>query len=170
MLIPFAEVPVDPKAPYDPFRNYPDFELSELPCDMPAEYCRQLRILLPYVLPNATVQDLAYASHDPSGSLVNTAPVQNRPWEWTEYLGDAPTTDTKGNESTVKNSAALSLDLFDMQITSDRIVQPSTTSLDPLTEANRRAFHDDFSQSVFQRDWRETRIIPDNVKIGRAHV
>lgn len=154
---------MDPKAPYDPFRNYPDFELSEVPNDMPREYCKQLRILLPYVLPNVAVQDLAFASRDSSGTLVNITPVQNRPWEWTEYLGDQPTAETKGNESPVKNSTSISLDLFDMQIITDHIVQPSVKPLDPLTEANRRAFQDDFSQSVFQRDWRETRIVPDDM-------
>lgn len=162
------ETPADPRTTtFDPFRNYPDLELSQLPLDMPLEYRARIRTLLPYVSLNLAVVDLAYASRDASGSQILTQPVQNRPWEWTEYLGDVPAGEAmvKGEDrpeerGVVKNSASLALELFGARLTADRIVRAGG---DPMAEGTARTLQDGlFSESVFMRDWRETRIMLDD--------
>ncbi|KAI0958249.1 hypothetical protein AcV7_004122 [Taiwanofungus camphoratus] len=160
----------DPKAPsFDPFRNYPELNLADLPPDMPPDFRKRLRSLLPYVSLNLAVSDLAYASRDCSGVLVNNTPVQNRPWEWTEYLGDVPAGETKGDDRApderhlVKNSASLSLELFGARMTGEYVIH-SNAGGDPMVEGNIRTFQDDLSgESVFMRDWRETRVLVDDV-------
>ncbi|KAI0356240.1 hypothetical protein OH77DRAFT_1401364 [Trametes cingulata] len=164
------EIPTDTKAtaPYDPFRYYPEFNLSDLPSDMPPEYKARLRTMLPYVSLNPTVQDLVYVTRDASGALISTGPVQNRPWEWTEYLGDVPGAETRGGggegheedgRPTVKNSASLSLDLFEARLTGDRIIPAQAPKEDMMAEENLRSLQDDlYAEGAFRRDWRETRI------------
>ena len=87
------EIPVDPNVTTtDPYRYYPSYELRLLPADMPVEYRSRVRALMPYVEPNLAVADLAYVSKDSSGTILTSEgsviPVQNKPWEWSEYLGD----------------------------------------------------------------------------------
>ncbi|RDX50110.1 hypothetical protein OH76DRAFT_1402976 [Lentinus brumalis] len=172
------EIPADAKAtaPYDPFRNYPEFNLSDLPSDMPPEYKTRMRTLLPYVALNPAVEDLVYTTRDISGAIISTVPVQNRPWEWTEYLGENPAGEpARGDDRSpdgrphVKNSAALSLELFEARVTGDRIIPPIVPAGpglgsgigtdDMMAEENLRSFQDDvYAEGAFSRDWRETRI------------
>lgn len=173
----FLEIPVDGKAPvFDPFRNYPTIPPSELPTDMPSEHRAQLRSLLPYMPPNTTISNLVTAHRDSSGHLVLGAQVLNRPWEWIENLGDYPIPDTKHDQDDdgeakarypIRNSASLSLDLFNARATGDGIVT-STIVDDPRIEANIRIFEDGLSaESVFKRDWRETRTeLDDDIIVG----
>lgn len=153
-------------APFDPFRYYPEFNLSDLPSDMPPEYKARLRLMLPYVALNPTVEDLVYATRDPAGTLVPTGPVQNRPWEWTEYLGDVPGAPAEDRAGAVKNSAALALELFEARLTGDRVI-PAHARADGLMEENLHAMQDDlYAEGVFARDWRETRISLEDVPAG----
>ncbi|PIL34102.1 hypothetical protein GSI_03813 [Ganoderma sinense ZZ0214-1] len=171
------EIPMDVKAtaPFDPFRNYPEFNLSDLPADMPPEYKARMRSLLPYVELNPAVEGLVYITRDASGAIVGSVPVQNRPWEWTEYIGDNPAGEmSRGGDERVpddrphvRNSAALSLDLFEARVTGDRVILPPKQVHqgflagveDMMAEENLRSFQDDvFSEGPFRRDWRETRI------------
>jgi len=132
----------------DIIRNYPQIHLAELPVDMPAEYRQQLRSLLPYPPPHEAVADLVYASLDASGHTIPGAPVMNRPWEWVESLGDNATGDAPA-EGGVRNNTSLSLELFAARATGDSV----------RSEKNPRGFHDALSgESVFARDWAETRI------------
>jgi len=147
-----TELPsTDPRsANYDPFHSYPDFKLSQLPPDMPLELKRQFRTLLPYVAVNPAVRNLVYASRQPDGTLVYHGPVQNRPWEWTEYLGD-------DNPDEFKNSGSLPLELFDAKLTGDHILD--STGLSERAESSLRSLRNDVvSESVFERDWREGRV------------
>ncbi|KZT67178.1 hypothetical protein DAEQUDRAFT_673722 [Daedalea quercina L-15889] len=164
------ETSVDPKsATLDPFRNYPEIELSQLPAGTPPEYRARIRTLLPYVALNPVVADLAYATRDASGALTLTQPVQHRPWEWTEYLGDVspgevnPRTDERAGtrieeHGSVRNSASVALELFGARLTGDILVAAHTGG-DQRVEAALRTFQDDLSsESVFARDWREARV------------
>ncbi|EJF57727.1 hypothetical protein DICSQDRAFT_182976 [Dichomitus squalens LYAD-421 SS1] len=180
------EIPGDIKAtvPFDPFRNYPEFNLSELPADLPPEYKTRMRSLLPYVELNPAVEGLIYTTRDASGALISSVPVQNRPWEWTEYIGENPAGDLSrgGDEraldgrTQVKNSAALSLELFEARVTGDRIILPTRQVHqgfagdveDMMAEENLRSFQDDvYSEGPFRRDWRETRIpLSDGTRSG----
>ena len=135
---------------YDPFHNYPDFKLSQLPLDMPLELKHQFRTLLPYVAINQTVKNLFYTSRQSDGTLVYHGPVQNRPWEWTEYLGD-------DNPDEFRNSGSLPLELFDARLTGDHLLD--STGLSERDESFLRSLRNDMvSESIFERDWREGRI------------
>ncbi len=147
---------------------------------MPPEYKARMRTLLPYVGLNPVVENLVYTTRDVSGAIISSAPVQNRPWEWTEYLGENPPGEpARGDDYTpddrphVKNSAALSLELFSARVTGDRIIPPFVPfsadriqaqgngydKEDMMVEENLRSFQDDlFAEGAFRRDWRETRI------------
>lgn len=144
-----AELVIDIKAnPTDIFRYYPQIHLADLPTDMPTEYRQQLRCLLPYPPPHEGVADLVYASLDPSGQIVPGHPVMNRPWDWVECLGDNAPGDAP-TEGGIRNNASLSLELFAARATGDSV----------RSEKNPRGFHDALgSESVFARDWAETRI------------
>jgi mediator of RNA polymerase II transcription subunit 12 len=144
-----AELAVDNKAnPTDFFRNYPQIHLAKLPADMPAEYRQQLRCLLPYPPPNECAADLVYASLDSSGQTLPGLPVTNQPWDWVESLGDNAPGETP-TEGGIRNNASLSLELFSARATGNS-VRP---------EKNARGFHDTLGgESVFARDWAETRI------------
>lgn len=144
-----AELAADGKAnSTDFFRNYPQIRLADLPVDMPAEYRQQLRCLLPYPPPHEGVADLAYASLDSSGRTVLGSPVTNRPWDWVESLGDNAPSEAP-SEGGILNNASLSLELFAARATGDSV----------RSEKNPRGFHDALSgESVFARDWAETRI------------
>jgi mediator of RNA polymerase II transcription subunit 12 len=97
------------------------------------------------------------------------APVLNRPWEWVENLGDFPAADTKDDDEErgrhpIKNSASLSLDLFNARVTGDGIVL--IDQYDSRIEGNVRSFEDSLTaESVFKRDWRETRVELDSLDV-----
>ena len=180
-----SEIPTDAKATtLDPFRCYPTYELRSLPQDMPLEYRARIRALIPFVEPNLAVADLVYAStsKDALGASETTyVPVQNRPWEWTENLGEPAGTDmTKENMDSrsihaahhstdqnvvVRNSASLSLDLFNARVIGKR-AHLSDDLADAINEDARvdgtlRMLEDDLlSESIFRRDFRETRVDP----------
>jgi mediator of RNA polymerase II transcription subunit 12 len=167
-----VEIPPDAKlVAYDPFRNYPQISSSDLPIDMPSEYRSQLRYLLPHSIPNTAVADLMSAHRDATGALVPSGPLVNRPWEWVENLGEPATLDPKEEAKEreekerlktrylVKNSGSLSLDAFLARVTGDGVISGYD---DPREDANVRSFEDGLSaESVFKRDWRETRVYPD---------
>lgn len=173
---------MDPKsATFDPFWNYPEIELSQLPAGTPQEYRTRLRTLLPYVELNPAVAGLAYATRDASGSMTIVQPVQNRPWEWTEYLGDVPPgevnprTDERAGtrieeHASVRNCASLALELFGARATGEILV-PAHARGDQRVDAVLRTFQDDRSgESVFARDWREARVLlSDESKLGAGH-
>jgi mediator of RNA polymerase II transcription subunit 12 len=102
---------------------------------------------------------------------VPSGPLVNRPWEWVENLGEPATLDPKEEAKEreekerlktrylVKNSGSLSLDAFLARVTGDGVISGYD---DPREDANVRSFEDGLSaESVFKRDWRETRVYPD---------
>jgi mediator of RNA polymerase II transcription subunit 12 len=130
--------------------------MSELPAAMALIHRQQIRSLLPFTPVNHVVADLVYATRDASGTLVMAQPVQNRPWEWVEYLGEPA--DAESDRSTVKNSTSISLELFEARGTSDSIVD---NALDARTRATIHTFQDGLAgDGLFQRDWREARLEP----------
>ena len=149
---------------------------SKLPIDMPSEYRAQIRSLLPYVPPNSGISNLVTAHRDSSGHLVLGPPVLNRPWEWIENLGDHPVPDTKRDNDddgdarvryAIRNSASISLEFFNARATGEGVIS-SAIGEDPRIEANIRSFEDGLSaESVFKRDWRETRTeLDDDIIVG----
>ena len=117
---------------------------------MPSELKDQFRTLLPYVATNPAVRNLFYTSRQADGTLVYHGPVQNRPWEWTEYLGD-------DNPDEFRNSGSLNLELFDAKLTGDHLLDLkglSSTASGSFLSLRGDAVH----ESVFERDWREGRV------------
>ncbi|KAL4248177.1 Mediator of RNA polymerase II transcription subunit 12 [Abortiporus biennis] len=181
------ELPTDPKSTiFDPFRLYPQISLQSLPCDMPPEYRQQIRSLLPFVPINAAVADLAFGTKDSTtGAWTYQVPVQNRPWEWTENIGDAEgraddSAHLDDSQSHIKNSASLPLEMFGTKLTGEYIIKPyhdhsdeslntgwngaKDEELDRRVEGNLKTMQDTLvSESIFARDWREARVALDDI-------
>ena len=117
---------------------------------MPLELKHQFRTLLPYVAINPAVRNLFYTSRQPDGTLIYHGPVQNRPWEWTEYLGD-------DNPDEFKNSGSLSLELFDAKLTGDHLLD--SKGLSERAGSSLLSLRNDVVyENIFERDWREGRV------------
>lgn len=155
----------------DAFKYYPSISEDELPIDLPPEHYRQLCTLLPHFPPNKIVKGLVHAHRDTSGHLVYGPPVQNRPWEWVENLGEPALEDdaNRWEEKPFKNASSLSLELFAARQTGDHITRPSSIcdatkhddneGNDMRLEGDMRSFEDGLSaESIYRRDWRETRL------------
>lgn len=144
---------------FDPFRNYPDFPYSCIPSDAPPSYVGPLRALLAHFSPSPTVANLSTAHRDAtSGNLVLGVPVVNRPWEWIENIGEPITAQDQEahTQHPIRNASSLSLELFGARATGDGIV-----------DAQLYQFEDGLNaESMFKRDWRETRIEPDGAWHG----
>ncbi|KAF5386158.1 hypothetical protein D9615_002361 [Tricholomella constricta] len=165
------EIPADPKAtPYDPFRNYPDASVCDLPSELPVEYRKQLASLLPLHTATASVSHMVNSHRDAAGDIVYGTPVVNRPWEWIENLGEPMALGPKEmdrereekerleDKYVVKNSGSLSLDTFGTRITGDGVLGKAGET-EPRKESNLRSFEDGLSaETLFKRDWRETRV------------
>lgn len=155
----------------DPFLHYSN--LGEVPSDMPAVFRSQLHSLRPFLSPNASVVNLASCHRDSSGTLVYDGPVVHRPWEWIENLGEPTQPDSKdeGHEREdqrvkymIKNSGSLNLETFGARLTGDRIIQTASDGHDVRIKQNMRSFEDRLSaESIFPRDWRETRVDVEHV-------
>ncbi|KAG6370976.1 hypothetical protein JVT61DRAFT_10690 [Boletus reticuloceps] len=154
----------------DLFKCYPSISEHELPTNLPSRYYRQLCPLLPHLPPNDVVTNLVHAHRDASGQLVYGAPVQNRPWEWVENLGEPAVEEDahRWQEGSFKNTSSLPLELFAARRTGEHIPRPnlihdSTKHDDHVNnmrlEGDIRSFEDGLSaESIYRRDWRETRL------------
>ena len=116
-----------------------------------------------------------HVHRDASGHLAYGTPVQNQPWEWVENLGE-PAVEEDANrwwEGPFKNASSLSLELFAARRTGDHIPRPirnttTTTTTkrdsdherdDMRLEGDLRSFEDGLSaESIYRRDWHETRL------------
>ncbi|KAJ3876102.1 hypothetical protein F5051DRAFT_44422 [Lentinula edodes] len=153
------EMPVETKmGVFDPFQHYPDISASSLPSDIPPEYRKKILSILPELPGVKSVRNLSNAHRDANGNIHIDAPVVNRPWEWTENLGDYVGDYSQGRD--VRNSGSLNLLNFGARLTGEGRI-PEAYQKDARIEENLRTFEDGFSsESIFQRDWRETRVRP----------
>ncbi|KAF5388867.1 hypothetical protein D9757_005681 [Collybiopsis confluens] len=151
------EMPLELKlGTFDPFQHYPDIPVSSLPSDLLPEAHKKLLSLLPNFPCVASVKNLSNAHRDSNGSFVIDTPVLNRPWEWTEILGDS--VGNIGQGEPVKNSGSLNLLTFGARMTGERMLSEAYQK-DARIIDNMRMFEDSFSaESIFQRDWRESRV------------
>ncbi|KAF8638047.1 hypothetical protein AX16_010679 [Volvariella volvacea WC 439] len=182
------EIPSDNKTPtFEPFQSYPSLPISDLPTDLPPEYRAQLLTLLPQLSAPNTATNLVTSYRDGAGNLVHGSPVINRPWEWIENLGEPSILDPKEEEREkeekarlktkylVKNSGSLSLETFGARMTGDGVAfappqdtgagAPTADKLKDLDMKTRNAlkmFEDGLtSETIFSRDWRETKMEVD---------
>ncbi|KAF8876501.1 hypothetical protein BD779DRAFT_1560397 [Infundibulicybe gibba] len=166
----YDEIPADAKSvTFDPFRNSPDITASDIPSELPLEYRKQFMLLLPHLLSITVVTNLVTSHRDAAGNVVYGPPVINRPWEWTEYIGESsdPNEESKDQEEKeharmkypIRNSGSLSLETFGARLTGDGIIHNLSPSHDPRVEGNLLTFEDGLSADcLFKRDWRETRL------------
>ena len=154
---------------FDPFRNYPNLSVTDLPAELPLEYRNQISTLLAQCPPNSVVTNLVNTHHDAQGNEILGSSVTNRPWEWIENLGEPSVLDFKEDERgknrfnpkyLVKNSGSISLDYFGARLTGDGIKHDmaTTDSVDSRTASSIRSFEDGCSEHLFIRDWRESRL------------
>jgi mediator of RNA polymerase II transcription subunit 12, fungi type len=123
------------------------------------------------------VATLVNAHYDATGSLVYGHPVLNRPWEWMENIEEPLSPDLEEENKNeglkpryvVKNSACLSLETFAARATGDGLAPKCEVARD---EGNIRLFEDGLSaESVFKRDWRESRVALDiGTHFGQARI
>ncbi|KAJ7072521.1 hypothetical protein C8F01DRAFT_1104256 [Mycena amicta] len=145
-------------ATFDPFTHAPHVLPADIPADFPREYRNQVQALLRHLPPPVLVSQLSTSHRDANGVLIHDAPVQNRPWEWIENLGEPIVVEEE--KPLLKNSGSVSLDLFGARMTGDVILESSEG--DARIQANTRSFQDGLSvESLLKRDWRETRMEPD---------
>jgi mediator of RNA polymerase II transcription subunit 12, fungi type len=121
------------------------------------------------------VDGLAYTksrSSDTDEAIKEESMVVNRPWEWTENLGDPSAGGPENDDGfevrhLIKNTGSLALETFGTRMTGDVVFDlpdPEGGETDfehPQTiEQIIRTFSDgSHSESVFARDYRETRVV-----------
>lgn len=151
---------------FDPFRHYPNLSVIDLPVELPSEYRKQISTLV-QCPPDSVVTNLFNTHHDAQGNEVVGLSVTNRPWEWIENLGEPSVLDGKEDEREkehlkskylVKNSGSISLDHFGARLTGNGIKHDMATDIESRTASSIRSFEDGCSESLFNRDWRETRL------------
>lgn len=139
---------------------------------MPKVYCNLIRSLLRYTPQNLPTADIVYAFRDDDGVLHPGPPVQMRPWEWIESLGDAPPLDSKEQQKEaeemerskakymVRNNTSIPLEMFGARMTGEAIRRMGAEgSISDVGERMRSYFEDDLSsESIYERDWRESRV------------
>ena len=120
------------------------------------------------------VEDLAYATRDASGQLQHIAPVQIKPWEWLENLGDPPLLDAKdiqkeaeekerrGSRYFVRNNTSIPLESFATHALGEgvrRLGLGSAESVSTKDEQLRGLFEDDLAaESIYEREWKDSRV------------
>lgn len=108
------------------------------------------------------VAQLSYARRDFSNGIVLGEPLKNRPWDWMENVTEDVNDGVGVNETlntSVHDSGSISLSRFETRITSDLNFLASPTL------AGSHSFDDAlYSESVFSRDWRESRFFLDETQ------
>lgn len=134
---------------------------------MPHEHRKEMFFLLPYSQSVYPVDGLFYAKLDKSSGDVHykeDGPVVNRPWEWTENLGDPDNaSDSDATDfamrNFLKNTGSLSLETFGVRMTGDAILHnPNASEVGPESDRLRMFGDGMHAESVWARDFRETRV------------
>ena len=95
------ELPLEAKpTSTDLFQNCVPFDYKSISIIIPASINAALKTVLRYIPQDHLVSGLVYASLDGSGEVRLGQQVQNRPWEWIEYIGD-PLVDAKDQSTTL---------------------------------------------------------------------
>lgn len=160
-FISLLEIPRDSKAlSIDLFQYTPNILHSDLPTDISGLQRRRLASLLSFVPDDNYVQNLRYAWTDhASGSLVIGHEVQSNPWEWAESIEPAVSTSKLTREKPeLKNNSSIPLELFGTRPTGERVIGELPESRAREAAAARQLQDGLGSDSMFERDWRESRV------------
>ena len=170
------EMPHDPKLNFDPYRYYPNVSRDAITRDVPPEYRKQILTLLNELPTESLVTNLIHSQRDSAGRMGFHQPVCNKPWEWIENIGEPSDSREWGREEKIrdrtahliKNASSIPLENFGARHTGDTVRTLASEHLSRL-ESYSRGFEDGLSETVFIRDWRETRLeleselSPDNL-------
>ena len=159
----------------DLYQHCVDYDPARFSPSMLSESRDVAETLLKYTLKNLPTDGLAYAYRDSDGILHPSAPVQLRPWEWIENPGDPPATDDKqkrteaSSKYLIKNNTSISLEMFGARPTGEEVRKTgSENAKDDLGERMKSYFEEDLnSESVYERDWRESRLWTDHRHVSR---
>ncbi|KZT32862.1 hypothetical protein SISSUDRAFT_472618 [Sistotremastrum suecicum HHB10207 ss-3] len=160
------EMPKDPKNP-DVFQTAVALDPRTIPGSVPHLFRGRLAALLSFVREDPLVQNLAHVPYDASATHLVGLQVVSRPWEWVDY-SELPTDPQE--RPGIKNAGSVSLEHFEARATGETLAKPG----DPHVSSAIKSFQDSFSQeSIFERDWRESRIdmrhdSPDAVDRNRS--
>jgi len=133
---------------------------------------RRVSSLLSFVPDNAYVSSLLHSWTDPTtGETVFGPPVQDSPWEWSDSIEPHPSTSeiTRENKPELRNSSSIPLEVFGTRPTGERVFGEVESGVSDKKKAERdmaraRQLEDGLAgDSMFERDWRETRMNPDCV-------
>ncbi|KAJ1304311.1 hypothetical protein OPQ81_005471 [Rhizoctonia solani] len=124
--------------------------------NLPKEFLDRVLPLLKYTSTDpCTGLALRFTQQGTRALLVTYFP--NRPWDWGESLDDAPPGDN------VRNSASIPLELFNAEMTHDRIAQPDNNGPNKLwNNAEQDEWHMKTvigSEVTFQREWVDSRVL-----------
>jgi len=158
-------MPHDPKLNFDPYRYYPNISRDAITRDVPPEYRKQILTLLNELPTESLVTNLIHSQRDSAGRMDFHQPVCNKPWEWIENIGEPSDSRELEREERIrdrtahliKNASSIPLENFGARHTGDTVRALASEHLSRL-ENYSRGFEDGLSESVFIRDWRETRL------------
>ncbi|KAH8828126.1 hypothetical protein DL96DRAFT_1797537 [Flagelloscypha sp. PMI_526] len=150
----------------DPFQPYPSLSPSEASVTAaPAEIQTRLRRLLPVTFTTNAVANLSYARI--VGDVINLeGPVVNRPWEWSENLGEPSVPISMHQYPTslhpLINAGSLSLESFGGKPVGEILVEEP--GMGKIYSGHVSAFLDGaVSSNVWKQDWEESRLQNDRL-------
>lgn len=173
-LSPDLDFSIEQKQNPDPYAHYPSPEQLALSSEAPIEHMNALKSLEQLRPAYPFTTDLVYASRN-AGELTHMSPVQMRPWEWLEGLGDNQPVDIKDREGAVsvtrgaiRNNTSLPLELFEAKVLGESSRHSEADDASGFVQSQgdnlKALFENDIaSESIFERSWRESRTRSDLV-------
>ncbi len=131
---------------------------------MPDDYRFALEGLLPFTASNPYTTNLVHlipqgenlrsSSADADSEAANVGPLaQPRPWEWVDHMDEPSDPSASESEPMIKNDASIPLEAFMAKPTLDKWAGET-----PMALGQRYVMDHVHAESVYERDWRETRI------------
>ncbi|GAB1521557.1 RNA polymerase II mediator complex subunit [Rhizoctonia solani] len=125
--------------------------------NLPKEYLGRILPLLKFTSTDPCTGLALRFTQQPSRALLITH-FPNRPWDWGESLEEGG-----GSDDKIRNSASIPLELFNAEMTHDRITQPDHDGPNRLWNSTE---NDEWhmktvigSETVFQREWVDSRVL-----------
>ncbi|KAF8706022.1 Transcription mediator complex subunit Med12, partial [Rhizoctonia solani] len=125
--------------------------------NLPKEYLDRVLPLLKFTSTDPCTGLALRFTQQPSRALLITH-FPNRPWDWGESLEEGG-----GSDDKIRNSASIPLELFNAEMTHDRITQPDHDGPNRFWNSTE---NDEWhmktvigSETVFQREWVDSRVL-----------
>jgi hypothetical protein len=132
---------------------------------MPLDFSARLQLILSYTPRIPSVTNLVHLLKGTSTTAIFGKRVQVRPWDWMEYADPGVTEEDENHtvNRLGKNNTSISLEAFGARPTGETVHYHKESSQRAEVEirASENRIH---GETVFQRDWRESRIIPTSLR------